>query len=291
MVDRQRLHIPAVDWRRSVWIALFTALLVVCYRSVIWSTANTILVSEDMAHGLFAPVVALIVVWSRREFLLSPVAAPSFWALPVLGSAALLSVAATLANSSTFARFALLFSLAGCLLALGGGPTLRKFLFPLAILLFTFPIPTVVYGEVTQPLQLLATKLSQTAFELLGISAFREGNILELTNMRLSVVEACSGLRSLLTLFFVCVAYGYFFESRTLLRFLLVCLAFPCAILINMLRITATGLIGQYDPSLTSGSYHEILGWACFGLGFLIIVGAHRIMRRISSPGVGEATV
>jgi exosortase len=265
-------------------------LLLVCYRSVIWGTANILMVSEDMAHGLFAPVVAIIVVWSRREFLLSPVAPPSYWALPVLGSGALLSVAATLANSSTFARFALLLSLAGCLLACGGWATLRKFQFPLAILLFTFPIPTVLYGDVTQPLQLLATRLSQAAFELLGISAFREGNILQLANMRLSVVEACSGLRSLLTLSFLCVAYGYFFESRTLPRVLLVLLALPCAILINMLRITATGLIGQYDQSLTSGTSHEILGWACFGLGFLIILVAHRLMRRAEASELVGAT-
>ncbi len=152
--------------------------------------------------------------------------------------------------------------------------------------LFTFPIPTVLYGDVTQPLQLLATRLSQVSFELLGISAFREGNILQLTNMRLSVIEACSGLRSLLTLCFVCVAYGYFFESRTLPRVLLVSVAVPCAIFVNMLRITATGLIGQYDQSLTSGAYHEILGWACFGLGFLIIFGAHRLMRRTGTSGL-----
>jgi exosortase len=273
-----------------VWIVLFATLLFVCYRAVIWSTANTLLVSEDMAHGLFAPIVALVVVWTRRQFLLSPVAPPSYWALPVLSSAALLSIAATLANSSTFARFALLLSLAGCLLACGGWPTLRKFRFPLAILLFTFPIPTVLYGDVTQPLQLLATRLSQASFELLGISAFREGNILQLTNMRLSVIEACSGLRSLLTLCFVCLVYGYFFESRTLPRVLLVVLAVPCAILVNMLRITATGLIGQYDQSLTSGTYHEILGWACFGLGFLMIFGAHRLIRRTSPMGLMGVT-
>ncbi|HKD06392.1 MAG TPA: exosortase/archaeosortase family protein [Bryobacteraceae bacterium] len=273
-----------------VWIVLFVVLLIACYRSVIWSTANILLVSEDMAHGLFAPVVAAIVVWTRRGFLLSPPAPPSYWALPVLGSAALLSIAATLANSSTFARFALLLSLAGCLLAWGGWSTLRAFQFPLAILLFTFPIPTVLYGDVTQPLQLLATRLSQSAFELLGVSAFREGNVLQLTNMRLSVVEACSGLRSLLTLCFVCIVYGYFFESRTAARVFLVLLAFPCAILINMLRITATGLIGRYDESLTSGTYHEILGWTCFALGFLIILGAHRLMRRTAASGLTEAT-
>lgn len=206
-----------------------------------------------------------------------------------LGFAACLAAVATLASSSTFSRMAFLISLVGCLLLVGGRPTLRRLLFPLGLLLFTFPIPDVLYGDLTQPLQLLASRLSESAFELLGFSVIREGNILQLIHMRLSVVEACSGLRSLITLIFFCLIYSYFFETRLWLRFLLVSLAVPSAILVNALRITATGILGKYNMMWTEGTYHEIVGWTAFALGFCLVLLCHRIILRALSSRTGDA--
>ena len=262
------------------WV-LLGALLVACYLPMLRMTGVTLLLSDDMAHGLFAVPVALYLVWQDRDWLLHPAGAPSAWSLAALGFGACLGVASTLAISSTFSRFAFLISLAGCLLLIGGAATLRKFAFPLALLLFTFPIPDVLYGELTQPLQLLATRLSELAFETLGLSVLREGNILQLTYMKLSVVEACSGLRSLITLFFFCLVYGYFFESKLWLRGLVVASAVPAAILVNVLRITSTGLLGRHHPEWTSGVRHEFLGWSGFFVGFLLVFLAHRGISRV----------
>jgi len=243
-------------------------------------TGQVLVFSDDMAHGLFSVLVVLYLVWLDRDWLLYPRGAPSAWSLGALSFAACLGMASNIANSSTFSRFAFLISLAGCLLLIGGAPTLRKFAFPLALLLFTFPIPDVLYGELTQPLQLLATRLSELAFEALGVSVLREGNILQLTYMKLSVVEACSGLRSLITLFFFCLIYGYFFEKKLWLRSLVVACAVPAAILVNVLRITSTGLLGRHHPQWTSGVYHELLGWSGFFVGFLLVFLAHQGIRR-----------
>jgi exosortase len=245
-------------------------------------TGQTLLLSEDMAHGLFSIPVALFLVWQDRDYLKHPAGAPSAWSLLALTLAACLGLASTLANSSTFSRFAFLISLAGCLLLLGGASALRKFTFPLTLLLFTFPIPDVLYGELTQPLQLLATRLSELSLEVLGLSVLREGNVLQLTYMKLSVVEACSGLRSLITLFFFCLVYGYFFEPRLWLRILVVFCAVPAAILANVLRITSTGLLGHHHPEWTTGVYHESLGWAGFFVGFSLVYLVHRAISRLS---------
>jgi exosortase len=244
-------------------------------------TGETLLFSDDMAHGLFAIPVALFLVWQDRDYLKDPAGAPSAWSLAALGFAACLGVASSLANSSTFSRFAFLISLAGCLLLTGGAAALRKFAFPLALLLFTFPVPDVLYGELTQPLQLLATRLSELSLETLGLSVLREGNVLQLTYMKLSVVEACSGLRSLITLSFFCLVYGYFFEDKLWLRSLLVVSAIPAAILVNVLRITSTGLLGRHHPEWTSGVHHEFLGWSGFFVGFSLVFLAHRGISRL----------
>jgi exosortase len=94
--------------------------------------------------------------------------------------------------------------------------------------------------------------------------------------MTLSVAEACSGLRSLITLFFFCLVYGYFFEDRLWLRIVIVFLACPAAILVNVLRITLTGILGHYNQAWTHGTYHEFLGWSGFFVGFFLVFLAHR---------------
>ena len=171
---------------------------------------------------------------------------------------------------------------------IGGWMALRQFVFPLSLLLFTFPIPAVLYGEITQPLQLLATRLSEWCFESLGFSVFREGNILQLAHMQLSVVEACSGLRSLITLFFFCLVYTIFFEPARWMRILVTFTAVPTAILVNTMRITATGILGKFNPEWTKGLYHSFLGWTAFFVGFFLVVVTHRLIRKLSVVSAPE---
>jgi exosortase len=252
-------------------------------------TGKTVVLSDDMAYGLFAPFVAAYVAWMNRGALIDRLAPASPWCIAFVGLGACIGTVATLANSSTFSRVGFLLSLAGCLLLAGGFPTLRRFAFPLGLLLFTFPIPDVLYGEITQPLQLLATRLAESAFELLGFSVIREGNILQLSYMSLSVVEACSGLRSLITLAFFCLVYAYFFESRIWVRLGIVLAAIPSAILVNVLRITTTGILGKYNPDWTQGIVHETVGWTAFVLGFLLVLAGHLAYRRFA-PSDAENT-
>ena len=260
-------------------IGLFV-LLLLCYWQTISATAILLTASEDMAHGFFAPFLAAFLLWSNRARL--AVGAPSLWAVPLLGLGALLAVPASLGASTTISRFGLLLSLAGCALVLGGIPLLKSVRFPLALLLYTFPIPGVLYGEITLPLQLLASRLAEVSFELLGYSVLREGNIIELSNQKLSVVEACSGLRSLVTLSFFTAAYAYLLERRNWVRTLLVLAAIPSAILINAMRITLTGVLGKINPAWTKGTVHDITGWGCFAIGFVIVLIVHLLVNKMT---------
>jgi len=266
---------PQTYTRHSYLIgAAFCALIFLCYWPTISMTGRVLAFSEDMAHGLFAPFVAAYIVWLKRRKLLTNLQ-PSIWGLALIAVGSLIAVVATLGNSSTFSRFALLCSLAGIVFVVGGYPTFRKVLFPWLLLFFTFPIPIVLYGELTLPLQLLATRLAETSFEMLGMSVLRDGNILELAHQRLSVVEACSGIRSLITLFFFCSVYAYFAESRTSVRIGLALAALPAAIAVNVMRIVATGLLTKLNPKYAHGTYHDALGWTAFLVGFSIVFLLH----------------
>ena len=267
----------------------FLVLLGIAYWNTILITAQFLVNSDDMAHGLFAPVIAGWIVWTRRQWLCGAAAsrATGFAGAAILLLAALTGLGAALGGSTTISRFALILSLTGGVVLMGGVPALKAFAFPISLLLFTFPLPQVLYGEITLPLQLLASRLSEGALELLGFSVFREGNILELGRHRLSVVEACSGIRSLITLTFFCVIYSCLMEPRKWLRVPVVIAAIPAAILMNTVRITTTGVLIKYDAQYTAGIYHDALAWVCLGLGFAAVYLFHKGLQHAFRRGAG----
>ena len=257
-------------------------LLVAVYWQTISRTAELLAFSDDMAHGFFAPIVAAVVAWEKRKSAFRD-SAPCIWGLPILALAGAIAILATLGGSTTVARFACLASVAACIILAGGFAAFRHLTFPVLLLIFTFPIPQVLYGEITLPLQLLASKLSEHVFELIGFSVLRDGNVLQLTHQRLSVVEACSGIRSLITLSFFCLVYVYFMDDRQWRRAVVVAAAVPAAILVNVFRITFTGVLGKYALEYTHGVYHDVLGWVCFALGFCFVFLFHRTLMYVSN--------
>src|ERR1041385_8295917 len=142
-------------------------------------------------------------------------------------------------------RSAFVITIIGVVVAIGGAPLFRKLEFPLLLLFLMVPIPGVVYNQLTFPLQILASRFATDALMTLGIPVFREGNILDLPGGRLSVVEACSGIRSLLSLTFLSLVYGHFFEKRTWIRVALFVATIPIAILANASRVTITCILYQ----------------------------------------------
>ena len=284
-IPRLASRLPERTRSLAIGVAILAALLIVAYLRMLVFTAHVLVSSDDMAQGLMAPFVALFIAWEARRKLLSGQTVGSAWGLMFLAAGAALGCWSVLAYSTTTSRTAFLFSIAGCIIIVFGFRGFRVLLFPLALLLFTFPIPPVLYGELTAPLQTLASKLSENLFELIGMTALRQGNIIQLPTQTLSIVDACSGLRSLLTLLFFTLTYVFFFEHRLLLRSIVVGLCIPAAILLNVLRITVTGILAErVNPRLAHGLPHEILGWTCFVVGVLLIVAFHRLVLRRFVP-------
>jgi exosortase len=138
------------------------------------------------------------------------------------------------------------------------------------------PLPALIFNAVTFPLQILASQLAEISLTVIGIPVVRQGNILELPSGPLSVVEACSGIRSLLSLTFLSLVYGFFFEKSGRIRVALFLATIPIAILANGGRVTITGVLAEINPELAKGFFHESTGWVIFMLAVAILVVFHR---------------
>jgi exosortase len=264
-----------IPWSGMVW---FFVLLVICYAPVLARLVKQWNEDEDMGHGFFVPVLALYIAWQMRDRVLSLRPQPSWWGLVLVAWGALQLMVATLGAELFLARTAFIISVLGLILYTGGWPYLKALRFPLALLVFMVPIPAIIYNQITFPLQLLASRLAAAALAALDIPVLREGNILELASQKLSVVEACSGIRSLLSLSFLSLIYGYFFEPKTWMRWVLLLLTVPIAIMANAGRVTGTGILSERDPELAQGFFHTAQGWVIFMVALVLLIGSHQLL-------------
>jgi exosortase len=269
-----------LPWRTIAWFAI---LLIVGYLPVLRHLVRQWVNDEDMGHGFFVPVIAGFIVWQRREELMAVKLKPNPWGMVLVGISGLLLIVATLGAELFTARLSFVFTLIGIVWSLGGTPLLRKLAFPLLLFFFMVPIPAVIYNRITFPLQILASQLADGALNVLSVPVFREGNVLELANQKLNVVEACSGIRSLLSLTFLSLVYGYFFERRTWVRVVLFFSTIPIAIIANGSRVTATALVTLIKAELAEGFFHEAQGWVIFMVALVFLIVWHQFLNRTTT--------
>jgi exosortase D (VPLPA-CTERM-specific) len=240
----------------------------------------------NFEHGIFVPLFALIVLWQDRKRLEGIPSSPSWAGLPLVILSLLMLALGVLGAELFFSRVSLLILLAGLILLFEGWPFFRAVLFPWAFLILMIPIPNLLLQQVTFPLQMLAAKLSTALLQLVGVPVLREGNVITLASMPLNVAEACSGIRSLLSLVTLSIIYGYLLEARMWVRVALVCSALPIAVAANSFRIFGTGLLVQYwDPDKAEGFYHALGGWLIFVVALLMLFAVHRLISLIGKSG------
>jgi exosortase len=238
----------------------------------IWAT------DDNMGHGFFVPVVAGYVVWQRRDQLLAEPRQTSNWGLVILAWGAIQSVLATLGAELFTQRLAFVISLTGVVVYLGGKRWFKVLAFPLSLLLFMIPIPAIIYAQLTLRLQELATALAEWMLSAVGIPVIRTGNLLELPSQVLNVAEACSGIRSLLSLSFLSLVYAYFRDDRTWVRWLLFFSTVPIAIGANAIRVALTGVLSEVNTKLAEGAYHEVEGYIVFVIALVALISFHKLI-------------
>jgi len=269
-VKARTISWPAIAWFGILLIAVYFPIL--SKLVVQWST------DDDVSHGFFVPLVAGYIVWQRREKLLSMEWKPAWWGIALLVWAGLQAYLGMLGAELFLQRTAFLISLVAMLLILGGTGLVRELAFPLLLLPFMIPLPTVVYNQITFPLQLFASAVAEKSLDVLNIPVLRDGNILELASQKLDVAEACSGIRSLLSLSFLSLVYAYFFDRKVWMRWVLLIATIPIAIVANSARVTLTGVFSEINPELAQGFFHEAEGWVIFVVALVILVAVHQAL-------------
>lgn len=259
-------------------IAFFTGLILLLFFPVIIPMVDEWSTQEEMGHGFFVVPVAAYIVWSKREELAATPVKPFWPALSLIVLGFVMEVVGILGAEFFVSRAGLISAIVGVIWALCGWQVLKKLVLPLFVLLFAIRIPLFIYSQMTQPLQLFASQVAETVLNGMGIPCLREGNVLKLSEAELQVVEACSGIRSLISLTFLSVVYGYFFENRNWVRAALFLLTIPIAIIANAGRVTITGILYEFKREWAEGVYHSMEGFAIFIVALIALLITHRIL-------------
>jgi exosortase len=269
---------PRVPWIPLAW---FTGILILCYLPTLIPLVRQWSNDDDMGHGFFVPIVAAYIAYQKRDLLLAEPARPNYFGALVMVYAALQWYLGSLGAELFLQRTAFVISIAGAILLVGGWRAIRIMSLPLLLLGFMVPIPAIIYSNITFPLQIFASRVAEHTLSILGIPVLREGNVLELASQKLSVVEACSGIRSLLSLSFLSIIYAYFFDARWWMRPVLFAATIPIAIIANAARVTITGILSEVNPELATGFFHSAEGWVVFLIALTILVLTHQAISRI----------
>ncbi|GFO63701.1 exosortase/archaeosortase family protein [Geomonas paludis] len=227
---------------------------------------------SDNNHGFLVPLIALYLVWQKKEELAGAGLESSRWGWVVL-VAGLVSFLLSLAGGVAFtARVAVVISLFGLIWYCTGARWTRLLAFPVLFLLFMIPVPVSVIGMVSMPLQLMATKLSAQIIQHLSIPVYREGNMLYFVGTQLEVAEACSGVRSIMSLTMLGTIFAYMSRNGWGRRIALVLAAVPIAMAANILRITGTGVLANFfGDRVARGFLHEFSGLVVFVFGLAVL--------------------
>jgi len=255
---------------------LISTLLVLIYWKIIWALGVDWW--SESSHGLLVPPLVAYIVYLRRNHIRSIPAHSDTAGLSFLCLGCLLAVLGQFSSEFFVSRVSLVVVLAGLVWTFWGRARLKALGLPLLLLLTMIPVPLLVYNSAALPLQLLASYIATNVAQSAGVVVFREGNVIHLAQVSLGVAEACSGLRSLGSLLVMGLLVGFVQCRRPVSRVLLVALAVPIAILVNVIRVCGTAIVADYNYRLAMGFYHTFSGWVIFLAGMALMFGAAKLV-------------
>ncbi len=260
-------------WQGLLLVAVLLVLYAPVLRLLVWQWYN----DADYSHGFLVPLLSAFLIWQRRDKLRLIPRRPSPWGMVIVLFSLGLLFLGSLGAELSLARLSLLGVICGLIVYFAGAAILRAMTFPLAFLLFAIPIPAVIYNSIVFPLQFIASRFATNALEMLNLfPVMREGNVLVLPHMSLEVVEACSGIRSLMSLLALAAGYGYLVERSIWVRWLLVLAMVPLAIISNGTRVMITAIMAHYiGREAAQGFMHEFSGWVIFVVATVLFLLLH----------------
>jgi exosortase len=307
--------LPKHLWR----ILAIVGALIFAYATVLQKLGLDWWTDENYSHGLLIPFIIGFILWSQRERLTRNAQRPAMlWGMLAVSTALMALWAGTAGAELYMQRTSLVLMLAGIAIYFWGFKLLRLLIVPLFLLLLAIPIPVIVFNKIAFPLQLFASRCAVWAMSVFEIPVLRQGNVIELLPLgaretkKLEVVEACSGIRSLMTLVTLAVVFAYFTHPRNhsgdgdqpktssgllstlnlalarLKRFgfwrsmIIVLSAVPIAIFTNALRVSGTGILARYyGTAVADGFFHSFSGWVIYVVAFLMLFGVGWLLDRV----------
>jgi exosortase len=266
--------------KKTIWLSvLLGASFVLLYREPMAKLIHDWTIDQNYSHGFIVVPIALYFAWRKREEFRLASFAPSNWGLlVVLGSIGML-LAGTAGAEVFTTEVSILGVIAGSALYLFGWSCLRVMLFPISFLFLMIPIPSIIFNQVAFPLQLVASQFGEFALALCKIPVLREGNIIYLADTSLEVAEACSGIRSLISLLTLGIVYGYFADSRKWVRLGIAVMTVPVAIITNGCRVAGIGIAAhRFGAGVAEGFLHTFSGWSVFIAAFALLFAFHRAL-------------
>jgi len=262
--------------RQSLFLILFGGAFLGAYYPVLSSLVRAWANSDDHSHGFAIIPLALYFVWQKREALQETQLRGAWPGLCLAVLSLLCYIVAKKGEMQTIASSSMIFFIWGSTIYLFGYRVFRMCLFSLLILFFMVPVPTQIIAALTIPLQVIVTKASVGLASIIGIPIYREGNVINLSGGTFEVVQACSGLRSIMALLTLGAAVSYFTLRSNLLRGVLFLLAVPIALAVNIMRVFVLVSVFHFNKiDLSHGTAHTMLGLAVFvaALGLFILCG------------------
>jgi exosortase len=258
---------------------------VLLYWGVLGKLVHDWATDDNFSHGFFIVPIALYFVWERRRRLANASARPTPVGLVIIAGSLALLIAGTLGAELFLTRISIIGLILGVVLFVWGLEHARILAFPIAFLLLMIPIPAIVFNQIAFPLQLLASRFGEWALQLARIPVLREGNVIILANTSLEVAEACSGIRSLISLLTLAIVLGYFGDSRAWVRLTVALATIPVAVVSNGVRVAGTGIAAhRFGPEAALGFFHTFSGSLLFLVALALLFGIQRTLLAIA-PG------
>jgi exosortase len=272
------------SYRRDIAaLGVFIIALTVAYGNVIRQLVHAWANDGNYTHGFVLAPIALLLVGRRWQILRHLPAEPSKLGLLLVVAALAQLIVGSIAVEFFLMRTSFILLLAGAVVFLFGWRHLSATGFSFALLLLSIPLPAIVLNQITFPLQMLASRVGVDLLQTIGVPALREGNVIVLTNAQLEVAEACSGLRSLVSLFSLGLLYAYFSHTYLWARIGMSMLTVPIAILTNALRVTGAGVATYlYGSAGVDSFFHTFSGWLMFVVSMAILMAAGTAFTRLA---------
>lgn len=238
----------------------------------------------NYSHGFLVPLVSLFLLWKKRKELSQIHTKVSPLGLGIIAGGLFLLLVGTAGAEYFTVRLSFVLLLFGLVWYFGGARMAKTSSVPIWYLVLAIPVPYVIYFAVAFPLQIWATKITALLLHFLGMPSIRQGNVIHLPNYSLEVVEACSGLRSLVSLLALSGVYAYLTQKTKLKKLILFLSAVPIALVANIFRISMTAL-GAYliSPKMAEDFLHELSGLVVFIVSFICLFISGEILKRIGA--------